>query len=96
MQNYKTFGELLQACCKCKTKQEAQEVMRKAEEDNPGYTKGNIGYMLGYLSPEERKRVSALFEDCDHPVFGHGFGRTKDVSAKEAFNAGLNLAKNIS
>ena len=69
--NYETIGDVITAIVACETKEDAQTVIDKYEEDNPGYAKGNIGYMIGYIEPpERRKAVQKLFTECIHPIFG--------------------------
>ena len=92
--NYKTYGELLEACYNCQTQKDAEQVIQKALEDSP-HAKENIGYLLGYMRPEEREKLYTLFFDCNHPIFGSGFGRGKDISPKEAFEAGQIFAQTM-
>lgn len=44
----------------------------------------NIGYLMGYYSPEERQRVYGLFPGVAHPIFGRS-----EPTAAEAFAAGV-------
>jgi hypothetical protein len=59
------------------TKEKAEEIVR-----------GNIGYFAGYYGEEERRAVSEMYS-ATHPIFGNNFKPT----AKEAFDAGVKLAK---
>ena len=53
----------------------------------------NVGYVLGYYSDGVMKQWYAALPSVAHPVFGSAFGRTKDMTPKEAFEAGIRLAK---
>lgn len=45
----------------------------------------NIGYLMGYYGPEERRRVYGLFPQASHSIFGHEFGRdAPDPTPEEA------------
>ena len=93
--NYKNISELLNACCACKTQKDADNVLYKALVDNP-HAKENIGYALGYLGKEERDRLYPLFESCNHPIFGSGFGRGgKEPTPVDAFSMGAALASGV-
>jgi hypothetical protein len=50
--------------------------------------RSNVGYILGYYSKETRAFWYQNLPDVNHPVFGSGFGRGKDVTTQEAYNAG--------
>jgi len=89
----KTIGDLLKACCKCKTVEDANELLDEYKKTNPEHAEANIGYILGYLSDKERNRLYVLFKTCNHPIFGTGFGRGKDLTAKEAFDIGVKMGK---
>ena len=93
--NYQTIGNLLDACAECKTQAEANGVLRRAKEDNPEYAEQNIGYILGYLSPNERERLYSLFSKCNHPIFGSSFGRGKDPSPEEVFEMGRKMGDSL-
>jgi hypothetical protein len=88
----RTLGELLDAAVSVTTREEAQEFLAAYKAVNE-HAAANIGYILGYLNPEERGRLYKLFEECSHPVFGSSFGRGDDPTAKEAFEAGLACGK---
>ena len=83
----KTLGDILNIIQSCKTIDDANEVIQAYEKINP-YAKENIGYGLGYLGEKERNRLYDLFKDCNHPIFGSSFGRGKEISLKETFEAG--------
>jgi hypothetical protein len=38
--------------------------------------RSNIGYILGYYTPDIRTKWYALLPDVSHPIFGSQFGRT--------------------
>jgi len=86
--NYSTYRELLRACCQCRTRRDAEEVLDKAKGGNPKFAEANIGYLLGYLSEEERNRLYKLFPSCDHPIFGASFRHGKEPSPKQALMIG--------
>lgn len=56
--------------------------------------RSNIGYILGYYSDETMRLWYANLPDVNHPVFGAGFGRGKDVTPEEAFKMGVERGKN--
>jgi hypothetical protein len=37
--------------------------------------KRNLGYIIGYCSAEDRKKLYAALDDISHPIFGSSFGR---------------------
>jgi hypothetical protein len=88
-----TIGDLLKACCACKTEEDANELLNEYKKTNPEYAEQNIGYILGYLGDEERNRLYALFKTCNHPIFGAVFGRGKDPTTKEAFDIGVKMGE---
>lgn len=53
--------------------------------------KSNLGYYAGYYDYNVRERVERLFR-CKHPVFG-AIAENGPPSLKQAYEAGLNLAK---
>ncbi|MFA5103528.1 MAG: hypothetical protein WC525_10315 [Candidatus Thermoplasmatota archaeon] len=55
----------------------------------------NVGYILGYFSPEAYKLWYGVLQEVSHPVFGHGFGRGKDPTNEEAFKMGETMGKNL-
>ena len=83
-----TIGQLLDACCSCETREDAESLLKAYRTICPDHAASNIGYILGYLGSEDRERLYALFSECNHPVFGGGFGRGKDVSPEEALEMG--------
>jgi len=84
----KTMGETMQAIQDVRTPEEARAFLMAYEEITP-HAKANIGYGLGYCSAAERDRLAALFDGCNHPVFGAGFGRGNNPTPREAFLAGV-------
>jgi hypothetical protein len=50
--------------------------------------KSNLGYWSGYYSHDERLNFQNIF-DLEHPIFG-----SKTPTAEEAFEMGVNFAKN--
>ena len=67
----KTVGNIINAVENIKTKEEANEFKKIYRKENE-YADANIGYIFGYLSKEERKRLQELFA-VDHPVFGRNY-----------------------
>ncbi len=63
----KTAGDLINAVSSCKTKEEANNLLESYLKQNK-YARENIGYVIGYLDEENRKRLYALF-DLVHPIF---------------------------
>lgn len=86
------ISNIISACLKCKTKERANELIEQYEKycDTPEIARGNLGYMFGYCNSEDRNKLYKLFP-VNHPVFGSGFGRDKDICSKEAFEMGKNL-----
>ena len=72
-----TIGDLIDMCRKCKTREEASRLLDAYRRycDTPETADANLGYIFGYCSPDEIKRLYALFPVC-HPVFGCWFGRS--------------------
>lgn len=64
-----TIGELLRNAQKCTTRKEAAAFLRAYEAVEPVHAKQNLGYVIGYCSDDERKRLYDLF-DLEHPFFG--------------------------
>jgi hypothetical protein len=83
----KNLGSLLDLATACETTQDAARMLSEYRQENK-HASENIGYMLGYLGAEERARLYRLFEGCNHPIFGPGFGRGHDPTPEEAFEAG--------
>ena len=59
---------------KCGTEEEATLFLKRYRELEPEFADKNLGYIFGYCSSEDRKKLYKLFPVC-HPVFGSGFGR---------------------
>lgn len=59
--------------------------MELVRAENPSADR-DIGYLIGYLSAQDRGRLYALL-NLEHPFFG-----TRDVSAEEAFQMGQEFA----
>lgn len=70
------IGQILSLCLRCKTKEDASKVLEQYEKycETPEIARSNLGYIFGYCSEEERKKLYSLFP-VNHPVFGHDFGR---------------------
>ena len=70
---------LLNLCLKCQTKEDAKKLLEHYEKycDNPETAHINLGYIFGYASEENRKRLYSLFP-LIHPIFGPSFGRGSD------------------
>ena len=70
------IGEIIKLCLSCKTKEEAKEILKEYEQycDTPEIAHSNLGYIFGYCSAEDRKKLYELFP-VSHPIFGSGFGR---------------------
>ena len=68
------IGAYLTLCLKCETEEEATLFLKRYREVEPEYADGNLGYIFGYCSSEDRKKLYKLFP-VSHPVFGSGFGR---------------------
>lgn len=88
----RSIRELLDAAQEVRTRKEARAFLNAYEAVTP-HARENLGYALGYLGPQKRKRLYALFAECNHPVFGHGFGRGNDPTQREAFLAGVALGR---
>jgi hypothetical protein len=84
----KTLGDILDAVTKCATREEAQEFMRQYREFTP-HAAENIGYLGGYCSDETNMRIQDWF-GVEHPIFGK-----TTPTPKEAFNAGVRMAKGL-
>lgn len=84
----KTMGEVLAAVSAVQTREEAQAFLAAYEKITP-HARANIGYGLGYMDRAETERLAALFEGCNHPVFGEKFGRGAYPTSEEAFAIGV-------
>ena len=72
-----TIRGLIDMCIECKTREEASMLLDAYRRycDTPEIADANLGYIFGYCSPDEIKRLYALFPVC-HPIFGCRFGRS--------------------
>lgn len=99
------YGDLGSALCALETEADAAEFWNAYVEylSRPTAELGgktahevagaNIGYLMGYYSPEARQRVYGLFPQAAHPIFGHEFGRGgTDPSPEKALEAGRRAA----
>ena len=102
-----TFGECLGPAMEITDPEDAQQYLteyikytqtfldKKPRDDGmtaEDICKVNLGYYAGYYDSDTRVRVESLFT-CAHPVFG----TIKDngqPTAEEAFQKGMDLAKN--
>ncbi|MGG0793730.1 hypothetical protein ABE137_06960 [Brevibacillus laterosporus] len=67
-QQLNTAGDLLnKGIIKCETPEEAQEFMRQYRAENE-HADSNVGYLSGYCSIEEAKRIKEWF-GVKHPIF---------------------------
>lgn len=64
-----TVGDLLDAATKITDPAEAQRFMSEYRAVNP-HADSNIGYVLGYIEPAERRRALYDLFQVGHPVFG--------------------------
>lgn len=89
-----TIGDILRRCLKCTTVEEAVVFLKEYEEHvgDKDLAWKNLGYVFGYLDNEERERMYQLFP-VNHPFFGPGFGRGKDPTPQEAFDAGKKMGE---
>jgi len=82
-----TLGDLMErGIDQCATPEEAREFMRLYRDENV-YAATNVGYVAGYYSSLERKRIQEWF-GVAHPIFGTG-----EVSGEEAFDLGKRLGE---
>lgn len=94
-----TYGQLLDAACACKTKEEADALVNaRIEEvcvarhemtvtDAREVVLHNIGYLSGYCDSETADRIYELFE-TSHPIVGR-----LHPSPDEALRAGMEMAR---
>jgi hypothetical protein len=75
---FSDIGKFLTLCLKCETKEDADEILRQYEKycDTIEIAHKNLGYIFGYCSEEDRKKLYALFP-VSHPIFGSTFGRER-------------------
>lgn len=88
-----TTGEVVDMMRACKTKKEAnalvKKLMKEHEATDEKLLRSNIGYLTGYLGPTEGMRLLELFE-TEHPIFG----KTRPTS-DEAFKIGLEMGSRM-
>ena len=81
-----TIGDLLDAACTVRTRDEGQEFMRLYRAECK-YADENIGYLSGYC---DRKTMARIQDLCgvSHPIFGRS-----TPTPEEAFEAGVRMAQ---
>lgn len=64
-----TFGELLDGACRAQRDGRASEFLAayRAHTENADE---NLGYLIGYVEPAERRRELYAAFNLNHPVFG--------------------------
>lgn len=90
----RTMGDTLDAFVKCESQEEIQKLMDLYRADSQ-HADANIGYMLGYLSEAEARRIrSWLGPKVSHPIFGDIYAPGgKLPTAEEALEAGRKLGE---
>ena len=68
----RTHGNMMSALLKLDNKLEAQEFMIRYRAVNPSADQ-NVGYAIGYFSPEDRERLFGILDGVVHPIFGRNF-----------------------
>ena len=63
-----TVGELMNAVIACQTKEQAQNFIDIYSKENQ-YYKENIGYVIGYVEPAEKRLELYNLFDLNHPIF---------------------------
>lgn len=98
-----TYQEQFDSAMKCTSAKEASawlatEIRRYRREggltvgeDPKAVILANLGYMAGYCDVATRQKVYDLF-GAEHPIFG----KPREVSAEEAFQAGKSFAATLS
>jgi hypothetical protein len=76
------MGAYLSMCLKCETEEEAALFLKGYREIEPEFADKNLGYIFGYCSNEDRKKLYKNFPMV-HPVFGKGFGREEDIGGRK-------------
>ena len=69
----RNIEEYISLCLKCET-EEATLFLENYRKIEPEFADKNLGYIFGYCSSEDRKKLYKLFPVV-HPIFGSGFGR---------------------
>ena len=96
-----TYGDIYGPAVSLTTKEEADDWWESAVEnmmmradrsrvDAEALVAVNLGYWTGYYDAETAQRVFALFahHNVSHPIFG----KRRDVTPREALDAGTRLA----
>lgn len=97
-----TYGDIYGPAMKLTTREEADDwwesavenlttLFNKSREEAEELVAGNLGYWTGYYDAETAQRVFELFahRNVSHPIFG----KRRDVTPREALDAGARLAK---
>lgn len=82
-----TYGDIMNAMQSIETPEEAAEFMTAYRADDQ-HADHNVGYMLGYLDPEEAQKKMELF-GVVHPIFGK---MISEVTPQQALQAGIDKA----
>ena len=72
----------LSMCLKCKNEEEAALFLNRYREIEPEFADKNLGYIFGYCTNEDRKKLYKVFPVV-HPVFGAAFGREEDLGGRK-------------
>ena len=96
-----TYGDIYGPAMSLTTKEEADDWWEsavenlttkfgKSQEEAEDLVSQNLGYWTGYYDAETAQRTFALFahRNVSHPIFG----KRRDVTPREAFDAGARLA----
>ena len=98
-----TYGDIYGPAMKLTTREEADDWWESAvenlvtrgvsREEVADIVSENLGYWTGYCDTATAQRVFALFahRNVSHPIFG----KRRDVTPKEAFDAGVDRASRI-
>lgn len=86
------LSDLLTACLKCETKEEARELLEQYEKycDTPELARRHIGHIIGYCESENRVKLYKIFP-VNHPVLGSDFGRGKIITPEESLESKRNF-----
>jgi len=84
-----TIGKVCTALQGLKTQEEADEFMAGMREEGPDHADANIGYIIGYLSAEDRQRLYGLLK-VKHPIFGD-----QEPSPEEILAIGMEMGKKL-
>ena len=95
-----TYGDIYGPAMKLTTREEADDWWKSAvenlvtrgesREEAEDIVSQNLGYWTGYYDAATAQQVFALFahRNVSHPIFG----KRRDVTPREAFDAGARLA----